>query len=94
MKPFNPYAQDPQRYVLYYQNQAGGVLHGYAGAPVMYGSGLGGIFRGLFRMAVPLLKKGFNIVKPHLKTAAKNVVSDVVSNIMTPNSDRVVQDCL
>ena len=50
--------------------------------------GLGGIFRGLFRMAVLLLKKGFNIVKPHLKTAAKNVVSEVVSNIMTPNSDR------
>ena len=39
-------------------------------------------------MAVPLLKKGFNIVKPHLKTAAKNVVSEVVSNIMTPNSDQ------
>ena len=35
MKPFNPYAQDPQRYVPYYQNQAGGLLHGHAGAPVM-----------------------------------------------------------
>ena len=89
MKLFNPYAQDPQRYVSYYQNQARGLLHRYAGAPVMYGSGLGGIFCGLFRMAVPLLKKGFNIVKPHLKTAAKNVVSEVVTNVMTTaNGDR------
>ena len=40
-------------------------------------------------MAVPLLKKGFNIVKPHLKTAAKNIVSEVVSNVMTTaNGDR------
>ena len=33
-------------------------------------------------MAVPLLKKGFNIAKPHLKAAAKNIVSKVVSYVM------------
>ena len=58
-------------------------MHGYAGTRVMYGSGLLGIFHGLFQMAVPLLKKGFNIVKPHLKTAAKNVVNELVRNVMT-----------
>ncbi len=60
----------------------------------MYGAGLGGLFRGLFRMAVPLLKKGFNIAKPHLKAAAKNIVSDVVSNAMSRsyNDDPKAQD--
>lgn len=81
-------------YIDYYRNQAGGGLPGYAGGAVMYGAGLGGLFRGLFRMAVPLLKKGFNIAKPHLKAAAKNIVSDVVSNAMTRsyNSDPKAQD--
>lgn len=81
-------------YIDYYRNQAGGGLPGYAGGAVMYGAGLGGLFRGLFRMAVPLLKKGFNIAKPHLKAAAKNIVSDVVSNAMTRsyNGDPKAQD--
>lgn len=81
-------------YIDYYRNQAGGGLPGYAGGAVMYGAGLGGLFRGLFRMAVPLLKKGFNIAKPHLKAAAKNIVSDIVSNAMTRsyNGDPKAQD--
>lgn len=81
-------------YIDYYRNQAGGGLPGYAGGAVMYGAGLGGLFRGLFRMAVPLLKKGFNIAKPHLKAAAKNIVSDVISNAMTRsyNGDPKAQD--
>lgn len=76
---------DPERYVAYYQNQAGNGLPGYAGGGVMYGMGLGlgGLFRGLFRMAVPLLKRGFSIARPHLKSAAKNILSDVVSNTLT-----------
>lgn len=74
---------DPAHYVNYYKNQAGGGLPGYAGGGVMYGAGLGGLFRGLFRMALPLLKRGFSIAKPHLKNAAKNIVSDVVTNAMS-----------
>lgn len=79
----NTYKMDPDRYVAYYQNQAGNGLPGYAGGGVMYGAGLGGLFRGLFRMAVPLLKRGFSIARPHLKSAAKNILSDVVSNTLT-----------
>ena len=45
--------------------------------------GFGGIFRNLFRMAIPLFKTGFKIAKPHLKTAAENIVSDIVSNGLT-----------
>ncbi len=51
--------------------------------PVMYGSGIGGIFKALFRTALPLLKRGFSIVKPHLKTAARNIASDVVTSALS-----------
>lgn len=79
-------------YVSYYRNQAGGDLSGYAGGGVMYRAGLGGLFRGLFRMAIPLLKRGFSIAKPHLKSAAKNIVSDVVSNVLTRSHNDKAQD--
>lgn len=39
---------DPDLYRNYYKNQAGNALPGYHGAPVMYGAGVGGIFRILF----------------------------------------------
>ena len=73
--------RDDGRYLSYYMNQAGGELPGFIGTSTQYGQGLGGIFRNLFRMAVPLLKRGFSLAKPHLKTAATNIVGDVVSNI-------------
>lgn len=79
---------DPQTYVDYYKHQAGNGLPGFHGSPTMYGAGFGGIFKALFRMAVPLLKRGITIVKPHLKTAAKGIVSDVVSNIVTNASSQ------
>lgn len=86
MKQFNPYA-DPHRYVAYYHNQAGGYINGFAGIPVMYGGfGLGSLLKGLYRMAMPLLRRGIGIAKPHLKAAAKNIVSDVVSNVMQSRS--------
>ncbi len=59
---------------------------------VMYGAGLGGLFRGAVRMAVPLLKRGFSFAKPHLKSAAKNIVSDVVSNVLTRSHSDKAQD--
>lgn len=83
MSYYNHHPADRIDYVDYYRNQAGGGLPGYAGGSVMYGAGLGGLFRGLFRMAIPLLKKGFSIAKPHLKSAAKNIVSDVVTTAMS-----------
>lgn len=90
---YNPRETNAAEYVNYYQNQAGG-LPGYSGGGVMYGAGLGGLFRGLFRMAIPLLKRGFSVAKPHLKSAAKNIVSDVVSNAFsrTYNDNAKAQD--
>lgn len=73
---------DQNRFVQYYVNQAGGSLPGFYGAPVMYGRGIGSLFSKLFRFVSPLVKKGFAFVKPHLKTAAKNIASDAIGNVM------------
>lgn len=73
------WAEDPHRFVQYYERQVGGDLPGFYGAPVMYGRGIGSLFSRLFRFVSPLVKKGFAIVKPHLKTAASNIASDVIS---------------
>jgi hypothetical protein len=82
---------DPNRYVSYYVDQVGNGLPGYHGAPTMYGSGIGGIFRNLFRMVLPFMKRGFSIAKPHLKSAAKNIVSEVVANAMTRRASPEVE---
>lgn len=81
---------DPTMLKRYYQTQAGYGLPGFHGAPVMYGAGVGGIFRRLFRMAVPLFKKGVDIAKPHLKTAARNIAQDVVSRVSQGIMNKVV----
>lgn len=44
---------------------------------------IGGLFKGLFRMAVPLIKRGFVIAKAHLKTVAEGIVGEVVSSIVS-----------
>ena len=80
--------QDPNRFVSYYENQVGGTLPGFYGSPVMYGRGIGSIFSKLFRFVAPLMKKGFAIAKPHLKAAAKNIASDVVTNAVSKLGSR------
>ena len=72
---------DPHRFVSYYEGQVGGTLPGFYGAPVMYGRGIGSIFSKLFRFVSPLLKKGFAVAKPHLKTAATNIAADAVKRV-------------
>ena len=83
MAHLTPYRSDPDRYVEYYRNQAGSGLPGFIGSNAMYGSGIGGIFKSFFRAALPFLKRGFSIAKPHLKTAAKNIFGDVVTTALT-----------
>ena len=42
----------------YYKEQAGHGLPGFQGTRFQRGYGLGGMFKGLLRLATPLLKKG------------------------------------
>lgn len=76
-----PFVRDDAKYLDYYTMQAAGNLPGYVGSRVQYGNGLAGIFKALYRMAIPLFIRGAMIAKPHLKTAVKNIAGDVVSNI-------------
>ena len=87
-----PYEHDTERYVNYYISQAGGDLSGYSGASSQYGSGIGGIFRGLFRTIMPLMKRGFAIAKPHLKTAGKGILSDVITRVVSGNNEKNRQE--
>ena len=82
-----------ERFVNYYVNQAGaGSLNGFVGAPVIYGRGLGAVLGRAFRFVLPFLKQGANIVKPHLKSAAKGIAADVVGTVtnrlMNQNAQR------
>ena len=82
-----PYTRDDGRYMNYYTNQAGSGLPGFVGSATQYGGGIGGIFRSLYRMAMPLIRRGFNIATPHIKTAAKaaakNIAGDIVTSMVT-----------
>ena len=80
MRGYRP-PYDENKYVQYYLNQAGSGLPGYEGSSTQYGAGIGGMFRSLFRMAIPLFRRGVSIAKPHLKTAAKHIIGDVMTNI-------------
>lgn len=80
---------DPSLYTHYYKQQAGYGLPGFSGLPVQYGAGIGGIFRALFRKAVPFLKRGFEIAKPHMASAAKNIAKDVVGNVTSAVMSKV-----
>ena len=58
--------------------QHGGAIAAFHGTRVQRGYGLGGLLRGLFRTAVPLLKQGAKAVgKTALKTGAQ-IASDVL----------------
>lgn len=82
---------DPNLYRNYYKAQAGYGLPGYHGVPVMYGAGVGGIFRSLFRKAVPLLRRGLEIIKPHAKNAVQNIAKDVIGHVSRAVLEKVVK---
>lgn len=87
-----PFVRDEAKYTAYYLNQAGGELPGYSGARVQYGNGLAGVFRAIYRTVFPLIKRGLTIAKPHLKSAAKNIVGDVMSNVTREAFSNKTQD--
>ena len=66
-------------YKDYYARQAGGALSYSAGAPYQRGHGLGSLFGGLLRIAMPLIKRGaVALGKGALKTGVR-IADDVLS---------------
>ena len=74
------------RIIKYYPNtkgiehhycQSGGNIPVFVGSPIQRGSGLGQILSGLFKRALPILKKK---VLPAVVRSGKEVLSDVIIN--------------
>ena len=76
MKP--PYHCDAKSYQDYYLHQAGSGYPVYAGSRVQKGHGLGSVFGGLFKAAMPLLKKGAKTLGREALRTGLNIAGDVV----------------
>lgn len=63
----------------YYLQQAGNGLPAFAGVRYQRGHGLGNIFRGLSRMAKPLLVKGAKTLGKQLLNTGSRVIADVAT---------------
>lgn len=61
----------------YYCNQSGDGLNFYQGSSLQKGYGFGGIFRSLFRAAVPLFKSGAKAVGKQLFHTGVDVLNDL-----------------
>jgi len=76
-----------EHYEKYYANQAGGGIDNwYRGAPVQRGHGIGSFLGGLFRAALPLIRKGAVAIGKEALTAGVNVLEDVNNGIPLRNS--------
>ena len=70
---------DDGLYDDYYLGQVGSGGAAFAGARYQRGHGLGGIFRGLFRAATPLLKRGAIALGKQIIRSGNQVVKDVAA---------------
>ena len=76
MKPTHRY--DMKAYHDYYIHQAGKGYPVFAGRRYQRGHGLGSIFGGLFKAAMPLLKKGAKTLEREALKTGLNIAGDVV----------------
>jgi hypothetical protein len=60
-------------------SQHGGNIDGYAGRPFQRGSGLGSLFSGLFRMALPILKSAGRAVGKQALASGSTLLQDLAS---------------
>ena len=91
-KSYIPYHTPLNYYDQYYMNQVGAGMPVYRGSPVLQrGYGLGGLLRGLFRRALPFLKKGATMVGKQALQTGMDLAEDVMSgqNIKTAAKRRI-----
>ena len=74
---FVPYQCCQQSFEDYYTHQSGNGLNYYQGSPFQKGYGFGGLFRSLFRAAVPLFKSGAKAVGKQLFHTGVDVLNDL-----------------
>lgn len=76
--PYNP-DDSSSSFASYYDEQIGHGLSVYVGKQHMSGNGIGSVFSGLFRSALPLIKKGAVNVGKRLLKEGVGVLGDVAS---------------
>ena len=74
---FVPYKCCAKSLEDYYTHQSGSGLNYYQGTTLQRGYGFGGLFRSLFRAAVPLFKSGAKAVGKQLFHTGVDVLKDV-----------------
>lgn len=74
---FVPYQCCQKSFEDYYTQQSGSGLNYYQGTTFQKGYGFGGLFRSLFRAAVPLFKSGAKAVGKQLFHSGVNVLNDL-----------------
>ena len=74
---FVPYRCCQQSFEDYYTHQSGSGLNYYQGSSFQKGYGFGGLFRSLFRAAVPLFKSGAKVVGKQLFRTGVDVLNDL-----------------
>ena len=77
LSPYYP-EDSADMYEEYYAEQIGNGLAVYQGKPLMTGNGIGSVFKGLFRSALPMLKRGAVAAGKKLLTSGAGVLGDVI----------------
>lgn len=74
-----PYVCCTKRFEEHYAGQSGSGLSYYNGASFQKGYGLGGVFRRLFRSALPLLLRGVKTVGKEALLTGTRIANDVLA---------------
>ena len=85
---------DPGHFDKYYMNQVGSGMAFYRGSPrIQRGYGLGGLLGGLFRSAIPFLKKGAAAIGKQALQTGMEIADDVMGgqNVKTAAKRRMKQ---
>ena len=94
LKTHKMHYTDPGHFDKYYLNQVGSGMSFYRGSShLQRGHGLGGLLGGLFRSAIPLLKKGATAIGKQALQTGMEIADDVMSgqNVKTAAKRRVKQ---
>jgi len=78
---FVPYQCCEKSFEDYYTNQSGNGLNYYQGATYQKGYGIGGLFRSLFRVAIPLFKSGAKAIGKQMLKSGVDLVNDVAQGV-------------
>jgi len=76
-----PYQCCQKSFEDYYVNQSGSDLNFYQGVTHQKGYGIGGLFRSLFRVAMPLFKSGAKAIGKQVLRSGADLVNDLAHGV-------------